>query len=277
MADAFAIASPSHNPDGADVIELVDTHCHLDLEEFDADRNEVIARAGEAGLTSMVTMGIDLASSRQAIALSGRHATVFAAVGIHPNSCGEASADDWSQIEALAREPGVVAIGESGLDFYRDYAPADLQEDYFDRHIRLAARLKMPFIVHMRESDQRIVEMLREAAARGPLSGIMHSFTGTAELAAECVALGMHVSFAGMVTFKKSQEIREVAATIPADRLLVETDSPYLSPHPLRGRRNEPAHVVHTAACLAEVRNASIEEIAQQTTANARRLFNLPG
>jgi TatD DNase family protein len=151
-----------------------------------------------------------------------------------------------------------------------------VQQDYFDRHLRLAQQRDLPFVVHTRESDVDVLVMLREARTRGPLRGIMHSFTGTTETAAECVALGLHISFAGMVTFKKSDALRAVAVTIPADRILVETDSPYLSPHPLRGKRNEPANLVHTATCLAEARGESPAEFAAQATANARGLFRLP-
>ena len=168
-----------------------------------------------------------------------------------------------------------MAIGETGLDRHWDYSPFDVQQDYFDRHLRLAAERNLPFIIHTRESDADVLAMLREAALRGPLRGVMHSFTGTAEIAAECVALGLYISFAGMVTFKKSNDLRTVAAGIPPDRILIETDSPYLSPDPLRGKRNEPANLVHTARRLAEVRGLGFEQFAAQTTANTRALFRL--
>ena len=167
-------------------------------------------------------------------------------------------------------------MGETGLDRHWDYSPFDLQEETFDRHLRLAQKRDLPVVIHTRESDEDVLRMLRAAAVRGPLRGVMHSFTGTAETARECIELGMVISFAGMATFKKSVDLRAVAATVPADRILVETDSPYLSPHPKRGRRNEPSHLVHTARCLAEVRGQSIEQFAAQTTENARRLFSLP-
>jgi TatD DNase family protein len=170
----------------------------------------------------------------------------------------------------------IIALGETGLDRYWDYTPWDVQQDYFDRHLRLSQQAGLPFIVHSRDCDSDILAMLREASHRGPLAGVMHSFTGTAETVAECLELGLFISFAGMVTYKKSADLRQVAAGIPGDRILIETDSPYLSPHPLRGQRNEPAHLVHTATCLAEVRGAAVEDFAAQTTANARRLFRLP-
>ena len=256
-------------------VTLIDTHAHLDLEEFDQDRSEVIARAGEAGLEAVVTVAITVASSRAALRLAAEHDLVHAAVGIHPNSCGEAAPEDWQEVRQLAERPEVVAVGETGLDLYRDFAPLELQQDYFDRHLRLSAERQLPIIIHCRDAEQEILAMLREARSRGELSGIMHSFTGTAEVAGECVELGLHVSFAGMVTYKKSGALREVVATIPADRILVETDSPYLSPHPLRGRRNEPSHMVHTARLLAEIRGMTFEEFAALTTENARRLFGL--
>jgi TatD DNase family protein len=254
---------------------LIDTHAHLDQEEFAQDRESVIARAHAAGVETIIAVGITADSSEAAVKLAAQYPGVRPAVGIQPNYCGQAAPGDWDRIVRLAGAPGVAAIGETGLDRYWDYSPFDVQQDYFDRHLRLAQDRGLPFIVHTRESDADVLTMLRQAAARGPLRGVMHSFTGTADTAAECLALGLYISFAGMVTYKKSQALREVAAGIPADRILVETDSPYLSPHPLRGKRNEPSHLVHTAACLAEVRGVTAEEFAEQTASNARRLFGL--
>jgi len=252
---------------------LVDTHAHLDQDRFDSDRNEVIQRAVESGIEAIVVVGVTAQSSGDVVRLAADHRTLFAAVGIQPNYTAEAQPGDWDRIVALASEPKVVALGETGLDCYWDNAPLATQQDYFDRHLRLAQQLDLPFIVHTRESDVHVLEMLRAARQRGPLRGVMHSFTGSASTAAECVELGMHISFAGMVTFKKSDELRAVAAQIPPNRILVETDSPYLSPEPFRGRRNEPAHVRYTAQCLAAARGQSIEDFAAQTTANAHSLF----
>jgi TatD DNase family protein len=254
---------------------LVDTHCHLDGPKFADDLAEVIARAREAGVSRMITMGTTLASSRRAVELAQQYAEVFAAVGIHPNDAGAAEPGDWDEIVKLATFPRVVAIGETGLDKYWHDTPLPVQQDYFARHIELAARLHLPFVVHTRESEREVLEMLRLHAARHPLSGVMHSFTLGETAARECVALGMHISFAGMVTYKKSDELRSVAKTIPIDRLLVETDSPYLSPEPLCGKRNEPGHVVHTATCVAAARGVSLAELSAQTTASAMRLFRL--
>lgn len=257
-------------------MRLFDTHAHLTQEEFDADRGDVIARAASAGVETVVCIGYNLASSRRSVELAREFAMLRAAVGIQPNDCTKASPGDWDAIVALAGEAGVVALGETGLDLYWKTTPLDLQQDYFDRHLRLSQTTGLPVVIHTRESDAETLAMLHEAANRGPVRGVMHSFTGTAQTAAECVALGMYISFAGMVTFKKSDELRAVAATVPAERLLVETDSPYLSPHPLRGKRNEPAHVAHTLECLAQVRGVAADELAEQTTENARRLFRIP-
>jgi len=252
---------------------FIDTHAHLDAEEFADDRDAVIQRAVAAGVTTTVSVGIGAASSAAAVSLAARHADVYAAVGIQPNYCAEAAPGDWDRIVDLLHAEGIVALGETGLDRHWDFTPFDVQQDYFERHLRLAQKTGLPFIVHTRESEADVLAMLREAHARGPLSGVMHSFVGDAATAAECLSMGLYVSFAGMVTFKKSDALRAVAAEIPADRILIETDSPYLSPHPLRGKRNESANVVHTARCLAEVRGLSLEAFAEQTTANAQRLF----
>ncbi len=254
---------------------LVDTHAHLDADDFAADRAELVARAVAAGVERIVAVGVTADSSAAAVRLASEFDPVFAAVGIHPNYSAEAQPGDWDRVCAQVGQPRVVAIGETGLDRFRDHSPFALQQDYFDRHIRLSQQTGLPFIVHMRACEADILEMLRAARERGPLIGVMHSFTGDEVLAAECVALGMYVSFAGMATYKKSDALRAVAKTIPADRILVETDSPFLGPEPFRGKRNEPAHVVRTAECIAAIRDQSLAEFAAQTTANAYRLFGL--
>ena len=255
---------------------LFDTHAHLDDEQFDPDRDGVIQRAIEAGVTSMVAVGTTADSSDKSVQLADKYEAVYASVGIQPNYCANTTDDDWNAIVKLADHPRVIALGETGLDRYWDYAPFDVQQDFFDRHLKLSAQTNLPFIVHMRDCLPEILEMLEAAHGRGPLRGVMHSYTGDANGAAKCVDLGLYISFAGMVTYKKSDELREVAATVPDDRILIETDSPYLSPHPHRSQRpNEPALVEHTARCLAEVRGVSYEQFAQQTTANARALFGL--
>ncbi len=256
-----------------------DTHVHLDQQEFDADRDAVVARSREAGVEHIVCVGISADTSRAALRLAATDRQVLAAVGIQPNYCGEAATGDWDRIVAMAGEPGTAAVGETGLDRYWDFTPWDLQQDYFDRHLKLARQRDLPVIIHCRDAEADLLPMLREAAARGPLHGVLHAFSGDVETATQCVQLGLHVSFAGMVTYrnKKFNSLRAAAASVPDDRILIETDSPYLMPHPLRGKqqRNEPAHIVYTAEDLAKLRGVSLEEFGALTTANARRLFRL--
>lgn len=257
-------------------LELFDTHAHLDDDQLASSVAAVVDKAKTAGVTRILSVGTTLTSSRRCWEYAQSFAGVYAAVGIHPNHTHEATPADWEQTVALAGETRVVALGETGLDKHWDYAPFALQQDYFDRHLRLSQQLKKPFIVHMRDCESDILHMLREARQRGPLTGIMHSFTGDMAMARECVEMGLHISFAGMVTFKKSDELRAVAQQVPDDRLLIETDSPYLSPHPHRGvRPNEPALVVHTAQCLSDARGTSLEQLASLTTGNALRLFGI--
>lgn len=258
----------------AGTINLFDTHLHLDDEQFDDSRADVVRRANEVGVSQMIAVGTTGPSSKICVEIAHQFESVFAAVGIQPNYCAEAAEGDWDSVVALVQASKVVAIGETGLDRHWDYTPFDVQQDYFDRHIRLSQQHDLPFIVHMRDCGDDIVSMLREARQRGPLRGVMHSFTGDESLALECMDLGLEISFAGMVTYKKSEDLRTVASKIPDDRILIETDAPYLSPHPKRGHRpNEPSLIVHTAECLAAVRGVDLATIARITTENARRLF----
>ena len=258
-------------------MSFIDTHAHLDAEEFDSDREEVIARAGESGIEGMICPGITADSSEAVLRLADAHEGIFAAVGIQPNYCAEAAPEDWDRIVALADHRRVVAVGETGLDRHWDYAPPEVQQDYFDRHLRLAAECDLPVVIHCREAEIDLVPLLRTAAARGPINGVLHAFSGNRTMAEACLELGLHVSFAGAVTYKneKFDSLRAAVRTIPDDRILIETDCPYLAPHPLRGKRNEPSHVVHTARVLADLRGQSLDEFAAQTTANARQLFRL--
>lgn len=257
---------------------FIDTHAHLDQDDFDADRGEVIARARAAGVEAMVLPAVSAESANAAVRLAEEF-DLFAAVGIHPNYTAEAEPDEWDRIVALAEHPRVVAIGETGLDTYRDYAPIDLQQEYFERHLQLARGKGLPIIIHCRDAQDEMLPMLRTAASAGPIDGILHAFSGTADFAEECLSLGLHVSFASNVTYsnRKNDYLREIARSIPDDRLLIETDSPYLMPQSQRGRkkRNEPANVVETASFLAELRGVSLEQLAASTTTNARRLFKL--
>lgn len=256
------------------MMQLCDTHAHLDDAQLSGDVTAVLARAKAAGVSWILAVGTTLVSSRHCVDLAVEHPEVLASSGIHPNHAADAAEGDWEACVALAELPQVVALGETGLDLYWKDTPLPVQQDFFDRHLRLAQQLDLPVIIHQRESGAEILAMLEEARRRGPLRGVMHSFTGDAEFARSCLDLGLHISFAGMLTFKKSGDLRAVAREIPADRLLVETDSPYLSPEPFRGQRpNEPARVVHTARRLAEARGMGLAELAAQTTANARALF----
>jgi TatD DNase family protein len=256
----------------------IDVHAHLDQVEFDADRAEVIARARAAGIDDILCVAVAAASSRSVVQMAEEF-DLLAAVGIHPNSTAEAAGGDWDQVAALASHPRVVALGETGLDRYWDFAPLRLQQEYLDRHLRLAQERDLPVILHCRDAAADLMPMLREATDRGPLRGVLHAFSGDSPLAAECIVLGLHISFAGNVTYsnKKFEPLRAAAKTVPDERLLIETDSPYLVPQVFRGRqrRNEPANVVYTAAFLAELRGVSCDHIAALTTANARRLFRL--
>lgn len=266
-------------------MRLFDSHMHLDDPQFDGQRPAVVARAAKTGVVGIVAVGTGLKSSRQAVALAETFEIVHAAVGIQPNYVHEAEPEDWAGIEQLARHPAVVAIGETGLDHYWEMAPLDLQRDYFRRHLQLAKTVGKLFVTHMREPGpdtkhrpdfscaEDILHVLVDEGA-GP--GIMHSYTGDATMAARFVERDMYISFAGMVTYKKSDSLRKVARTIPDERLLIETDAPYLSPHPCRGQRpNEPALIQHTAACLGEIRDATPEALAHLTTQNAMRAFGL--
>ena len=256
-------------------MSLFDTHLHLDDEQFDGQRDAIVQRAVEAGVRTMVTVGTTAASSHLCVQLARQYETVFAAVGIQPNYCAEAAGEDWDQVLELVNQPGVVALGETGLDCHWDYSPLELQQDYFDRHLRLSQQTGLPFIVHMRESGQEILEMLREAHERGPLRGVMHSFSGDLPLMQECLERGLYISFSGMVTYRKSDELRAVAASVPDDRLLVETDAPWLSPHPCRGQRpNEPALLVHTADCLAELKGIETAAFSELISRNAGEFFD---
>ncbi len=256
-------------------MELVDTHAHIQEDAFEPDRAEVLTRAHEAGVQRMVVVGFTVDSSRRAVELAEQRRDLFAVVGIQPNYVLDAKPADWETILELVQSPSVVGIGETGLDRYWKTVPLDLQAEYFQRHIRLSRETGLPFVVHCRDADDDVVAELRKAAQDGPLNGVMHSFTGTLDTARACWELGLHISFAGMVTFKNNHALRAVAAAVPAERILIETDCPYLAPSPNRGKRNEPAYVKFTAECLAEVRGMPTEEFAALTTANAERLFRL--
>jgi TatD DNase family protein len=256
---------------------LIDTHAHLDAEQLGADLPAVIERARQAEVVQIVAVGITVSSSRRCIQLAATHAGVFATVGIHPNEAAAAGTGDWDEAVRLVQEKRVVGVGETGLDRHWNDTPFAMQEDYFARHLELARQRNLAVVIHCRDAEPDVLRMLRAAYDRhGPIRGVMHSFTGSQQTAEAALAMGLHLSFAGMLTYKNAGTLREVAAQAPVERILVETDSPYLAPVPLRGRRNEPANVVHTAACLAVLHGVSPEQLAERTTKNARALFGLP-
>lgn len=256
---------------------LIDTHAHLFDDRFSKDLADVLERAATAGVERVVCLGIDRESSLESVRIARSHPLVVAAVGIQPNHVAEARPGDWEEVVRLAEtEPRVVAIGETGLDRYWDRSPFDVQEEFFARHIELARRLGKPFVIHCREAEADVVKMLRaEFESHGPIRAVMHSFSGDAATARACLDMGLYVSFAGMVTYPTAQNLRDVAKEVPLDRLLVETDCPYLAPQPVRGKRNEPAYVAHTAALLAQVKGVETAVLSEHTTRNAKTLFGL--
>lgn len=254
-------------------MDFFDSHCHLDPMRYGGELDAVLARARSAGVTGMAVIGTRAADSEAAAVLAAREPGIVAVAGIHPNDTAEVEPDEWDRIVKLVESGRVAAIGETGLDWYRTTAPPEAQRDFFDRHLRLGQAAGLPLVIHSRESTLDCLVMLREAATRGPLVAVLHSFTGTATEAAAAIDLGLYIGFAGMATFRSAAALREVAKTVPLDRLLIETDSPFLSPEPHRGKRNEPANVVHTATCLALARGEPLAMFAAATTANARRLY----
>jgi TatD DNase family protein len=260
-------------------VTLIDSHAHLDFDDYVADLDGVVARARAAGLERIVCVGLWRApgSFGNALDLAARDPGFFSAtVGIHPHECAKVPEEDWARHDALARDPRVVAVGETGLDFHYDHSPRDAQEASFRRSLATARAVDKPVVVHVREADAVCARVLREEGvpARG---GVIHCFTGDAAAARAYLDLGLFISVAGVVTFKTAEAIREAVRIVPHDRLMVETDCPFLAPIPHRGKRNEPAWVVETARAVADVWGASLEEVGQATTENARRLFRLPG
>jgi len=251
---------------------LFDTHCHLFDEQFHGDVEDVITRARMEGVGGLLVPAIAVEPSKRAIALAEQHDFIYAAVGIHPEAANGIADADYGVLVQLAQHEKVVAIGEIGLDYYWDAAPRDVQQNVLRRQIQLAKEVGLPVIIHNRDATQDTVQVLTEECNQ-QVHGVMHCFTGSYETALQCIKLGFFISFGGPVTFKNARSVKEVAAQIPDEWLLVETDAPYLTPHPFRGKRNEPARVRLVAEMLAELRGQPYEEIVQQTTQNARRLF----
>lgn len=254
---------------------LIDTHCHLDFADFDAERDELVARAHAAGVKQMVTISTRVRKLQTLLDLTERYDSVFCSVGTHPNNAGEeldVTADDLVRL-AESHEK-IVAIGEAGLDYFYDTQKPEDQQTGLRRHIEAARRTRLPLVIHSRSADEDMAAILREETEKGDFPFILHCFSAGQALADAGVELGGYVSFSGILTFPKSEDIREIAKTIPLDRLLVETDAPYLAPKRWRGKRNEPSYVVNTAEVLAEVKGISHEEMARVTTENAFRCFS---
>ena len=252
---------------------LIDSHCHLDFPDFGDELHEVVARAGRAGISHMVTISTHVTKFPQVKAVAERFDNVFCTVGIHPHEAGSEPEVSVEELTEMSSHPKVVGIGETGLDFFYEHSPRDIQERQFRTHIAVARNTGLPLIVHTRDADIDTIRILEEEHAKGPFPGLIHCFSASQKLAERMVDIGFYISFSGIVTFKKADELRQVAAVVPEDRVLVETDSPYLAPVPRRGKRNEPAYTAFTAAKVAEVRGIAPSELAATTTANFRRLF----
>ncbi|MGI6565947.1 MAG: TatD family hydrolase [Limnochordia bacterium] len=255
-----------------DTMELIDTHCHLNDPRFESDLPEVIQRARSAGVTELVNIGYDLDSSRKGIELAALYSGLKTTVGIHPHDADTADEAALAELAKLAGAESVAAIGEIGLDYYYDNSPRELQRLAFRRQMELAKEMDLPVVIHSRSAAQETLEILQEFA---PLRGIMHCFSGSFETAQICMDLGLYIAFGGAITFKNADRLRGVAARVPLERTVLETDCPYLSPEPWRGRRNEPAYLVSVLAKLAELKQVSEAEAARITTVNARNVFGL--
>lgn len=261
-------------------IHLIDTHCHLNFRSYDEDRDAVIERATAAGVQTIIIPGIDPITSREALDLAKQHSGIYAAVGVHPNDTADFGSTVLADIAQLSHQPKVVSIGEIGLDYYWDKSPKAQQQTAFEQQLALAAQRELPVIIHNREASEDTVRTLEQWVQSLPDSlrarpGVMHSFSGTPEIAERALQIGFCLGLTGPITFKKADELRAVAAAIPVDRILVETDGPFLTPHPYRGKRNESAYIPLIIERIAELHNLTPAEMGQITTNNARRLFQL--
>lgn len=258
---------------------LIDTHTHLDDARYESDRDAMIARAREAGVDTMITIGCDLATSRSAVALAGHYPFVYASIGVHPHEVKHITDSWYDELRQLARENKVVAYGEIGLDYHYNHSDPELQRRRFREQLQLAHELRLPVIIHTREAQDDTIRILKEERA-SEIGGVFHCFSGDAWLAKDALELGFYLSFSGILTFQNATILRDIAKTVPADRLLIETDCPYLTPIPHRGKRNEPAYVKHVAEMLATITSQgnvmTTEDIGRLTSDNARRLFKIP-
>ena len=249
-----------------------DTHTHLDDEKFDTDRDELITSLKDEGLTLAVNIGANMETSKNSIEMAEKYDFIYASVGVHPNDVGDMTESDLAQLEEWAKHPRVVAIGEIGLDYHYDEPDPEIQKIWFERQLLLAKKLNMPYIIHDRDAHADVLEIIKKV---GYFNGVMHCFSGSAEMARQVTDLGMYVSIAGQVTFKNAPKVQAVAQTVPLDKLLIETDSPYLTPEPFRGKRNNSAYVKYTAQKIAELRGMDIVEIAKITMENGKRFYNI--
>lgn len=253
---------------------LVDSHCHLDFPDLAADLDGVVSRARAAGIGRMVTISTRVRRLPELVSITDRYGDVFCSVGTHPHHAHEELDIAAADLVAKSAHPKIVAIGEAGLDYFYDKSPRPAQEQGFRTHIAAARETGLPLVIHSRDADDDMAQILEEEMGKGAFPAVLHCFTGGADLARRAIALGLYISFTGILTFKASQPLRDIAASLPADRILVETDAPYLAPGKHRGKRNEPAYVVETAKVLAETRGVSLDQIADLTTENFFRLFN---
>jgi len=252
---------------------LVDSHCHLDFKDFGDELDDVVGRAGDSGVGAMVTICTHLSRFAAVRAVAERYDNIWCSVGVHPHEAGAEGQSAADALVELAGHPKVVGIGETGLDYYYDNSPRDAQRQSFRAHIEAARQTGLPLIVHSRDADDEMADILREEYAAGPFTGVMHCFSSGRALAEAALEIGFYISFSGILTFKSADEVRAIARDVPAERLLVETDAPFLAPVPNRGKRNEPAFVVHTAAQLADIKGLGSAELARLTTDNFYRLF----
>ena len=254
---------------------LIDSHAHLDMKDFDGDRQAILDRALEGGISHIITIGTDLSSSRKALELAKIYDFDFSSVGYHPHHATDTDLHVLRELEELVSEPKVVAWGEIGLDFYRRYSPPGRQVEAFRQQLGMAVDLDLPVIIHDREAHTELFEILKQMTYK-KAKGVIHCFSGDYDLAMALIEMGYHISIPGTVTYKKAVQVHEVATRIPLERMLVETDAPFLAPVPHRGKRNEPLFVTYTAQKIAELRNMDFQEVALQTSENAKRLFDLP-
>lgn len=253
---------------------LIDTHAHLDDEQFDCDREQVINNARENGINTIINVGFNEKTIRSTLKLVEKYDFIYGAVGWHPNHAHEINENDYLWIEDLTKHPKIIAIGEIGLDYYWNYAPKEIQQKVFIKQIQLAKRVGLPIIIHDREAHQDILKILKQENVFD-IGGVMHSYSGSTEMALECINMGFYISFSGPVTFKNAKKLLDVVNVLPLDRMLVETDSPYLTPEPFRGKRNEPVNVQFIAKKIAEIKKMDINILNEITSKNAKKIFNL--